>query len=186
MKSSDRHPSRAQLIAAATSEPGRLGKHLQECAECREFFALVRRFPLAGSVDFVAPSEDAISRWINTPLLAPPEGVRAKVAGRVVFDSWRERPAAVRDIPEGLVRRLRLAALNLALEIVGERRHHAWQFVARVYRDRRVVTDFALKAGRQRLLAGEDGFFTWSSARPPRTVELLSPNEQVHFESVSW
>lgn len=186
MKSSDQHPTRAQLIAAAQSGKPHLQTHLQECAACRALFELFRRFPPAESEELIHPSEDALQRWINVPLLAEPEKSRKRISGRVVFDSWAERPAVVRDIPEGLVRRLRLAAKGLALEIVGERRRQAWHFVARVYRGQEAVSGFALKAGRQRLLPGEDGFFAWSAVRPPKTVELLSPDQQVHFEALSW
>lgn len=186
MKSTEQHPSRAQLVAAAKTSSHRLQRHLQRCAECRELYGLLQRFPLAGSPSLETPAEDAILRWTNVPLLAAPPTGRAEVSGRIVFDSWQERPGAVRDLPEGLVRRLRLAARDLVLEIVGERRRQGWQFIARIYRDRHPVNDFALKAGRKRLLPGEDSFFAWSSAQPPRTVELLSSDERILFEKVVW
>ena len=186
MKSSDRHPTRAQMLAAARSGPGRLRGHLQRCAECLKWFEMLRRFSPAGSAGLMAPSEDAVERWINVSLLAPPPSLRTKSSGRVVCDSWRERPAAVRDRPEGLVRRLRLAAPDLDLEIVGEQRRREWRFIARVYRGRTAAGDFVLRAGRQRVVPGGDGFLTWSSSRPPRTVVLISPDREIRFENVSW
>lgn len=186
MNSSEKHPSRKQLIAAAQSGRIAFGGHLERCVECRDLFALYRRFDAAGSATLLSPSADIVRRWTAVPLLAESEKAVRRTSGRLTFDSWQERSTAVRDIPDGLVRRLCLKTRNVVLEIVGERRRKTWHFIARIYRDRDAVTGYALKAGRQQVLPGEDGFFAWSSNRPPQHVALLSPDEQVHFEALSW
>ncbi len=186
MKTTDLHPTRAQLIAAVRSGGNRFRKHLAICESCRELFQTLRQFDLSGESGLTAPPQEVVERWRKVPMLDESVRRRPIRIGTVGFDSWRERPTAVRDIPDGLVRRLRLDARDLVLEIVGEQRKRVWHFIARVYRRGNVVGDCALSVGRLRLLPAEDGFYTWSMHRPPRKITLRSAEEQVKFEALSW
>lgn len=133
------------------------------------------------------PSEEAVIRLTAIPLLfGEPRGVATGI-GSVAYDSWSDGPSiALRNITDGHIRRLRLQAGKIAVEIVGEMSKGRWEFVARAYRGATVVHDYVLNVGRKRLLSESGGFFKWTSKAVPRKVVLISLRERLMFERLSW
>ncbi|MDH4034711.1 MAG: hypothetical protein OEV80_13040, partial [candidate division Zixibacteria bacterium] len=120
-----------------------------------------RKAPASG---FAKPSAAAVERYCNIPLLFEESSDSRTVKGRTVYDSWADGPAmALRDSADGHIRRLKLKAGNLVLEIVAEQRDNVWEFVARVYDGKNAINSFVLKVGGRSFLPQTGGFFIWSS-----------------------
>jgi hypothetical protein len=136
---------------------------------------------------FAKPSTAAVERYCNIPLLFEGSLDARCVKGRIVFDSWADGPAvALRDTADGHIRRLKLKAGDLTLEIVAERRDNAWEFVARVYDGETMTNSFVLKVGGRKFLPQTGGFFVWSSIAVPRILRLESFDTTIEFEKLSW
>lgn len=141
----------------------------------------------ATPIGMAKPSEAAVDRYCNIPLLFEKRSCATPVWGRTIYDSWAERPAmALRDTADGFIRRLKLKAGNLVLEIVAERRDNVWEFVARVYDRKEVTNSYVLKVGNRKLLPQTGGFFVWSSRIVPRILNLESFETRIDFEKLSW
>lgn len=136
---------------------------------------------------FAKPTDAAVERYCNIPLVFE-EGPDARtVKGRTIYDSWADGPTiALRDSADGHIRRLKLKAGHLVLEIVAERRDNVWEFVARVYDGKKVTNSFVLKVGGRRFLPQTGGFFVWSSRMTPKILRLESFDTVISFEKLSW
>lgn len=133
------------------------------------------------------PSLDAVRRYEAIPLLFSAAVSAKRLTGRVVFDSWADGPAiALRDVTEGHVRRLRLKAGKLSLEILAEKHREHWEFVARVYRVRRVAHDCTVRVGGRGHLPSWGGYFHWSSKRVPTKVYVRTYDLECAFETLAW
>ncbi len=187
MKSTGRHPGRKALIGAVASGCNHFAAHLENCVECRELFEALARFPVAGRERIAQPTPGALDRFAAVPLIDRKPNSLRRITGQVVFDSWANRPSAqLRDVTVGLIRRVCLTAGKLSLEIVAERRQDSWEFVARVYDNKTVSSEYVLRVGAKKLLPRSQGFYHWSSKGTPRTLRLLSQELQVEFERLSW
>jgi len=161
--------------------------HLKQCEECRTLYVLLREFREPDRPHLTAPPAETLQRWVVVPLLEDNRRPAGRIHGRLAFDSWQVRElAGMRDMPNGLVRRLCLRAKSVVLELVGERQAGCWDFTARVYQRNRVSADYVLKVGRRRLLPDNQGFYLWSQPRAPKTVSLLAPHAQIEFDAVKW
>jgi len=133
------------------------------------------------------PSEEAIERFCSIPLVCDPVSSARPVHGKVVFDSWAGTVSqALRDNVDGHIRRLKLRAGRLTLEIVAERRDNRWEFVARASLGRKVSHRFVLQVGRRRLLPQTGGFYIWDSRSVPHLLRLESFDNRFVFEKLSW
>lgn len=139
------------------------------------------------STGFAKPSDAAIARYCNIPLLFEESSDNRTVRGRTIYDSWADGPAsALRDSADGHIRRLKLKAGKLVLEVVAERRDNVWEFVARVYDGADVTNSFLLKVGGRKFLPQTGGFFVWSSRMAPKILRLESIDANISFEKLSW
>ena len=162
-------------------------EHLERCDSCRTEFELMHMIGAPDSPPMAIPSDDAINRYALIPLLSEGPKSREVASGAVVFDSWSERPAAeLRDVPDGLVRRICLEAGDIRLELVAERHQGVWDLAARVYENAKVSLGFVLTAGRRRLLPQHLGFYTWTSKSVPRRISLQSDSRQIGFDTIQW
>jgi hypothetical protein len=133
------------------------------------------------------PSDEALQRYALIPLCHKTTSGMVTLHGRVAYDSWAHgEPVALRDTTDGYIRRLRLKAKKIILEIVAERRRNSWEFVARVYAGEKVMHDFVLKVGRDKLLPSSGGFYQWSSVKVPASVKLISYEQNIVFDRISW
>lgn len=139
------------------------------------------------SAGFAKPSTAAVERYCNIPLLFDESSDVRTIRGRTIYDSWADGPIiALRDTADGHIRRLKLKAGSLILEIVAERRDNVWEFVARVYDGKKVANSHVLKVGGRRFLPQTGGFFVWSSRMAPKVLRLESFDANISFEKLSW
>lgn len=174
-------------MKAARKHRGPIAEHVASCEECRTELALSRLMAHAGPNELEMPSPEALERFAATALVHEPDRPQRSRVGSLTFDSWQERSVAnVRDLPEGLVRRICLSAGAITLEIVAERQHGGWEFVGRVYDGQEARAGFMLKVGRKRLLPKAGGFYFWKSKSAPRTIALVSGDLNLEFDSPAW
>ncbi len=161
--------------------------HLDNCPDCNEMFLLLSRYACAGSAPLASSSPRQLGRLEKIGRRMPSWSPSNVIQGILKVDSWALIPAVqLRDAAGGLERRLHLEAGDYSLELVAEQQRESWAFVARVYREGKVSHDFVLKAGAQKILAEDDGFYHWTSARTPRTLKLISEAFRIDFQKVSW
>jgi hypothetical protein len=133
------------------------------------------------------PSSEALSRFKSIPLMFHQPTLVPVLQCPIVHDSSAQgQLVSLRNATDGHIRRIRFGVGNLEMEIVAERRDKAWEFVGRVYQDNDVAHRFILRAGSRKLMADAGGFFHWSSESVPRHFRLLSFEQEVTCEVVSW
>ena len=187
MNKQDRHPGRDRMMKAIKTGHISFQAHMDVCPTCREQFDMLSRFPVSDRPPTSRPSTEAIERYTAIPLLYHETGTVRQMRGRLIFDSWAERPLAqLRDAGPGLTRRICLEANGIRLEVVAERGRDRWEFVARVYDKNQVSSEYVLRVGRQRMLPKSLGFFHWSSKRAPAVVHLFSRTADIEFKGLSW
>lgn len=141
----------------------------------------------SGKSNIIQPSEEATRRYNSIPLLFEESGARDSVDGRITFDSWQQGdPVSLRDVTDGHLRRVTLKAGPVSIELVAEKTRDCWEFIARVYSVDKVCHDFVIKVGRRKLLSDSGGYYHWSSKLTPGQIELLSFEQNISFERLSW
>lgn len=139
-----------------------------------------------GTHSLQVPPATALQRFYAIPLLYSglPKAVHSQ--GRIAFDSWEESGIGLRDVSDGHIRRVRLDAGGVTLELVAEHRQNRWEFVVRVYRKNRVAHDLVLVVGKRKMLAGVGGFYQWSSKSVVRRLALISASQEITFAGLKW
>ncbi len=187
MPTKKRHPDRSEIIKAALSGRNRISDHIRRCQSCREYSELLSRFKLAGRSPLKQPAGRHIWAIENICLLEESRRPDRVMRGKLAVDSWQTVPqVALRDNTSSLERRLVLQAGTITLGISAEQYQGRWEFVGRVYRDGDVSREFVVQAGRLKIPVQDEGFYHWSSQKPPQTIRLLSPAVQVEFGKVTW
>lgn len=187
MKNKDQHPDRPEMLQAIESGEVSFESHLAQCKSCRQTFELLMIFSGAGNPPLHQSSSEAIGRHVAIGRQEETRYPSRTIFGELITDSWSQLAVAqLRDATVGLERRLTLRANAVSLELVAERIEDKWQFVARVYKEDAVTTEFVLKVAGRNLAPQTEGFYHWSSVRPPRTLRLLSKSLKIDFENVSW
>ena len=170
----DKHRSR-KVTVRKTLSPKKTGKPEPEIPG------------LTDSVALEIPSTESISRLGAIPLLFDLPDNPGLQSGEVSYDSWRQgSPISLRDVGAGHIRRIRLSAGSISLEIVAELGHRRWEFVARVYHNEVVSHEYVLKAGGRSYLASAGGYFHWDSKSVPHQLSLLSADGRIEFERLAW
>ena len=72
------------------------------------------------------PSSDSIRRLTALPLLFEASEPKSPKSGRIQFDSWADGGVALRDATAGHIRRMRLTAGSVGLDVVAERQFEGW------------------------------------------------------------
>ena len=187
MNDKSRHPSRKQMLDAIETGRVPFQAHLKQCADCRDFYELLSTYASTGGAPLIGSTSEAVARYSSISAGRKTRAVPILLRGRLISDSWSQVPSVqLRDVGVGMERRLKLEANGIVLDIAAERQRDGWEFVARIYDNNEVTSEFALKVGRQKYMAGSDGFYHWSSRRPPGVFRLLSKALKVEFEKVSW
>jgi hypothetical protein len=182
------HPDRDEMLRAIVTGSVPFKSHLARCETCRMLFELlsIHRAEAPDSLISVPPV-GALYRQMAISRLAESRNPERSVSGAIIFDSWQHLPVSqTRDAAPGLERRMRLKSDQYLLELIGDRQLREWDFVARVYDRARVTREFILKVGRRKLYPELQDCFFWSSARPPRRIQLLSPSLRVDFGNIKW
>ncbi len=187
MKLSSKHPDLNDMIEALRTGDRRFARHLAECERCRSVWHLLDWSGAgAGRLEYETPDE-LIGDLQTIPRILRSRSPRKNMSGRMVLDSWRDRPApAVREAPSGVERRVRFAASHFIVELVAKCLSSNWEFVARVYDGDSTTGEFILKVGHHELPAGRGDCYYWTSARPPRRISLSSPDLRIDLEGLKW
>lgn len=181
------HPTRKELILAVRLGGADVGKHLTDCSWCHLYFGLLTKYPLAGELPF----SNAPLSWIEKAIsiAAKPDRARGlkSLIARISFDSWaRPVPEGVRGEALILERRLRFDAANKTFDLRAEYRQNHWDFTAQITDREGKIVDGTLLAGKKELNADEQGFYQWSSVRPPQKVKLLTDEDEIEIPELSW
>ncbi len=187
MKPNNDHPEREDLIMAARTGQVPFAEHLQSCNSCRSLFDVLKWLGAeSGQLESKLPSE-LLRRHKAIPLLVGSRRPARSVTASRVFDTWISRPAlAVRQAAFGVERRVRFAVAPFEIEFVANRQLEGWDLAIRVYENGAITSRFVLQAGRRKLPVGCGECFVWSSLRPPRKLELLSPDLRISLEKLPW
>jgi len=181
------HPDRDEMLRALRTGEVPFRQHLAVCSSCRLVydFLLINRH--VETLDSVVPPSEACHRHSTLPLVASNWLPCRTETGKSVRDSWTGLLATVtRDSAVGLERSLRFASGSISLELVADRTPEGWRFAARCYRGPIPSGEFILKIGNKRIPPGLHSCYSWSSLKPPRTIQLLSPSLRLIFETGLW
>jgi hypothetical protein len=183
----DDHPDRDELLRAVKTGDVPFRRHLAVCDSCRSIynFLLLRRE--VESQALPAPSIETFRRDGTLPLVAANWTPRRTEVGHLERDSWTGLPLTVtRDSAMGLERSLRFSAGTINLELVSDRTADSWRLAARCYCCEIASREFILKVGTKRLRPGLHDCYSWTSLKPPRTIQLLSPSLRLIFDTGIW
>jgi hypothetical protein len=187
MKPNNDHPERKDLNMAARTGRVPFAEHLKSCDSCSTLFAALKWLgPETGRLEEPLP-RDLVRRHKAIPLLVASLRPASTMTASRVFDTWASRPAlAVRQATFGVERRVRFAVAQYEIELVANRQIQGWELAIRVYEDGAITSRFVLQTGRRKLPVGCGECFVWSSPRPPRKLDLLSPDLRIRLESLPW
>jgi hypothetical protein len=181
------HPDRDELLQALRTGEIPFQQHLGVCDSCRSIFDFLLINRRLETPDLVTPSPSAYHRHSTLPLVASNWVPRQTDFGKSMYDSWTGLPATVtRNSAMGLERSLRFVSGAISLELVADRTPESWRFAARCYRDQIPSGEFILKIGRRRLSPGLHDCYSWTSPKPPHTIQLLSPSVRLVFDTGLW
>ena len=182
------HPSRKELLSALGSKDKNVNIHLTECNWCSLYFELLSIFNFAGEI----PLPSAPASWIEQAISVPnassgKSGKIKSLLARVVFDSWAI-PASVGVRGEALIqeRRIRFDVSDYNFDLRAERRKNQWDFTARITDEFGQDFSCILVVGQKEIRPDEDGFYQWSSAKPPRNIKLLTGAGEFEIPELSW
>ncbi|MGH8015101.1 MAG: hypothetical protein ACREBV_02815 [Candidatus Zixiibacteriota bacterium] len=181
------HPARQELLAAIRSGENTYKEHFSVCNWCGLYFELLSKFELAGEIPFPSAPNVWVKKAVAIAAEAEKTDLLKSTIARIVFDSWAA-PAAVGIRGEALVqeRRLRMEAPKISFDLRAERRKNHWDFTARITDEQGKVIKGTLMAGKKELKADEDGFYQWSSARPPQDFRLLTSEGEIEIPELTW
>jgi len=161
--------------------------HIEACESCRTLVMGFRMLRGERAELLESPSAEALAGYKSIPQTVADRPARARVSAGLAYDSWSDRPqAALRDFPIGQVRTLTWRRGDIEVEIVGHRELSTWQFTARVYVGRRILSACSLTVGRRVVLPGIHGFMMWKHSSPPKKLLVRTTDEILELEAVSW
>lgn len=181
------HPTRKELILGAQGIGAIAKKHLAGCSWCHLYFGLLAKYQFSGEL----PLPNAPQSWIDKAVLiaAMPNRIgklKSIIAG-ISFDSWA-RPVlqGVRGETMRQERRILFETADTKFDVRAEYRRNHWDFTAKVTDAAGNIADCTLMVGKKVLTADEQGFYQWSSARPPQEFRLLTDEEEIEIPELSW
>ncbi len=165
----NRHPDRQTLLAAAKSDSHKFDQHLSTCESCRELFEFFKAYQVAGNPVLAGAPDEWIRKAVEVAgAHGALQGIRTLLA-RLSFDSWATPVSVgVRGGEARQERRLRFQVDDLLLDIRAEKQKQGWDFVAQLSSQTVEQKNFHLLVSRQELRVNSEGFYQWSSKRPPR------------------
>ncbi len=184
-KKAEKHLNRDELIEMAKKGSAGRSRHLAECRECSELVELFKEFDMAGRI----PLRDAPEGWVERAItLAKGEKLGDKIkrfTAKLVFDSWAiPQPVGVRGKDIQRHRRIRYKSGKVVLDIHAECGQKGWVFTAYISGEKKVAA--ILKIGKKNLLPDKQGFYHWSSGRPPGVFYLQYEDYQIEFPRLPW
>jgi hypothetical protein len=182
-----RHPNRRELLDAARSNGHDFDDHLRTCEQCKELFELFRAYQVAGNLPLAEAPEAWILKAVDLARQSRALAGIKNLLARLSFDSWAMPVSVgVRGGEAQQERRLRFEVDDLLLDLRAEKRKQGWDFIAQLTGSRVTEGEFRLLVSNQELRVNDEGFYQWSSKRPPRQIRLRSDNYVVAIPDISW
>lgn len=182
------HPDRVELFKAIKTKSKNVADHISWCEDCKDIFdILTLTVDQKELIDWSA-CEELTNKCSQIPKLISSRNPVNRITGSIKYDSWSQlQSAQLRDAAQGLERRFLLTGGIISLELVAERRPDGWDFTARVYKHKKPISSqFILKAARQTVFVNTTDGFSWFSHRPPKMIQLCSPEMQISFKGLIW
>jgi len=181
------HPSRKELILAARGAGTIAQAHLDECNWCSLYFEFYTKFSLAGELPLVSAPKSWIEKAIAVGKKPAKSSPIESLVARLLFDSWAMPvPAGVRGAGVFEERRVCFEALGKTFDLRAEHRQNRWNFTAKITDKSGIPADWAVLVGNGEHIPDADGFYQWSSARPPKKIRLLSDRSEIETPELSW
>jgi len=162
-------------------------QHLAGCEECSTLWSLIQSFALAPS----APLVHAPSGWVEQAVsIAGAKAVSKKLAalvGKLRFDSWAVvAPATLRGSAGEPSRRLTWEAEDWSIDLRAENTSAGWNCTAQVLDAGKAKSGVEFRIGSLRIRTDDAGLATWSSARPPKKIEVSDQTRSLELGPLSW
>ena len=108
-----------------------------------------------------------------------------RLKAHLTFDSWlATQPIGVRGTGSTEHRRIEFESQGRVLDLRAERSKAGWVFVAQL--SGVSGADNLLVCGRQTIWQDDNGFFQWTSARPPRKISVQIDTETIDLPDLKW
>lgn len=148
--------------------------------------ALLQAYDVRGSIPLADAPAALIKRAVG--IVGDQWSKKVKnLLGKMVFDSWATPdPIGVRGAGEGEHRRLSFAAGEAALDVRAEKREGKWHLMAQVTGADEKAEPPLLRVDTKTVSADTEGFYQWSSSRPPHELSLHFNTYKVQFPKLSW
>ncbi len=181
------HPSRSELIQAARQSSPVFEKHMAACNWCQLYLELLTRFQMAGQLPFVSAPEAWVNRAVSIAAKSGLMGDIKRLVARITFDSW------AMPVPEGArgealiqERRIRFEANDKLFDLRAEHRKNHWDFTAKVTDRGGLAVDCTVIAGKKELSADKNGFYQWTSIKPPRDFKIVTETDEIVVPELMW
>jgi hypothetical protein len=183
------HTKRPDLIRASKgiSTSATIGRHIAQCEDCSEFFEIYRRFPVSGQM----PLTEAPSGWITKAAEIMAEGrlVAAikRLAATLSFDSWSQPAlAGVRSVGSVSERRIRFETEEFLFDLRVEQERQGYLMTARLTHQDEPYRGFVVTHSTGVVGADVDGYYEWTSLRPPKKISLKSNDVEIVLPEIVW
>lgn len=181
------HPNRNEIIIAAKGSSAAIKNHLADCDWCSLYFEFLSRFQSAG----LLPLNNAPQAWIERAVAIASErslaGEFKRLAAKITFDSWAmPLPQGVRGEVLIQERRIRFEANDKLFDLRAEHRKKHWDFTAKVTDRAGHAVDCTLIAGKKELEADENGFYQWTSIKPPSDLKIKTETGEIIIPELKW
>lgn len=181
------HPTRKELILAARGAGTIANAHIAECNWCRLYFELYSIFPLAGELPLASAPHAWIEKAIAIAGKSPKDSPFQSLIARLSFDSWAMPiPEGIRSAGVSEERRVCFEVSGKTFDLRAEHRQNRWDFTAKITDKSGIPANWAVKVGNVEYSPDLDGFYQWSSVRPPKKISLLSDKSEIETPEITW
>jgi hypothetical protein len=183
------HIKRQDMIRAAKgiSASATIDRHVAQCEDCREFLDMFKQFPVSGQL----PLASAPSGWVTKAADIMTSGRLATAVKRLVaklsFDSWSQPAlAGVRSVGSVSERRVRFETDGILFDLRVEQEKQGYLMTARLTRQNEPCTGFVVTHPAGVVGANANGYYDWSSPRPPKKISLKSNDVEIVLPEIVW
>ena len=181
------HPTRKELILAARGDAVIDNAHIAGCDWCSLYFELFSKFPLAGELPLVSAPKPWIEKAMAVAEIPAKSTVLKSLVARLSFDSWSmPAPEGVRGAGVFEERRICFEVSGKIFDLRAEHRQNRWDFTAKITDKLGIPADWVVTVGNEEHFPDTDGFYQWSSVRPPKKIRLLSDDGEIETPELSW
>ena len=181
------HPTRKDLILAARGAGIIANAHIAGCSRCSLYFELYSKFPLAGELPLVSAPKSYIEKAIAVAGKSAKSSLLKSLVARLSFDSWAMPvPEGVRGAGVFEERRICFEVSGKTFDLRAEHRQNRWDFTAKITDKSGMPANWAVMVGNVEHSPDIDGFYQWSSVRPPKKILLHSDEGEIETPEITW